>query len=272
MRARGVGRVVAMYQTGAYGESLTALFETEFMAGGGTTVQRMLFDSGQFATMVATVGEALAANELDEVLFVSSDIADYTGFFLAASASDDLIAAYSAEDKGVFLADAAFNEMLLVETVDRAAMLYPRVRGTRPASADGVLFNAFAAAYAAEFGGDADSSGFTPHAYDAAWLVLYGIARAHFDEPSIGGNGIARGLRRVSAGPKVEILPTSWPAVVGHFRDGEAIDVEGASGPLDYDSDTEETTAPIQIWAIAADADAPSGYAFIELDRIDPGN
>jgi len=272
MRERGVGRVAAMYQVGAYGESLTALFETEFIAGGGTTVERMPFESGQYATMVATVGEALGANELDEVLFVSSDIADYTGFLLAASASDDLIAAYSADDKGVFLADSTFNEIQLVDTVNRATTLYPRIRGTRPASADGVLFNAFAAAYAAEFDADADSSGFTPHAYDAAWLVLYGLARATFEEKTIGGIGIARGLRSVSAGDSIDILPTSWGTVVQHFRSGTSIDVRGASGALDYDPDTEETTAPISVWAVVVDAEAATGWAFVELEQIDPAD
>jgi branched-chain amino acid transport system substrate-binding protein len=270
MRARGVENVVAMYQTGAYGESLTALFESELIAGGGMTVERMPFQSGQFATMVATVGEQLAANELDEVLFVSSDIADYTGFLLAASGSDDLIAAYSAETTGVFLADAAFNEMLLVATVGDAAMIYPRIRGTRPASADGVLFNAFAAAYAAQYEADADSSGFTPHAYDAAWLVLYGLARASFDEETIGGVGIARGLRSVSSGAPIDILPTSWGTVVQQFRSGGTIDVRGASGALDYDPATEETTAPISIWAVVTDPEAQTGWAFVELEQVDP--
>ena len=46
--------------------------------------------------------------------------------------------------------------------------------------------------------------------------------------------------------------------------------MQGASGPLDYASDTEETSAPIQLWAIQPDVEAPSGFAFVELDRIDP--
>lgn len=270
MRARAVTRVAAMYQLGAYGEGLVDLFETQFVASGGVEVRRLPFESGQFATMVATVGESIAAGELDEVLFVSSDIADYSAFLVAASANDALLAVFSADDVGLFLADAAFNEMLLVDTVARAAPLYPRIRGTRPASAEGVLFNAFAAAYAAEFNADADSSGFTPHAYDAAWLVLYGIARATFEEVSIDGIGIARGLRRVSSGEGVDILPTNWPTVVERFRAGESIDVRGASGPLDYDPDTEETTAPISVWAIVADPDAATGWGFVELERVDP--
>ncbi len=269
MISRDVTRVAAMYQIGAYGDGLVGLFESRFLDRGGT-VDRLPFESGQFATMVATTGAALAAGEIQEVLFVSSDLADYSGFLIAASATDDLISAFSAPDVGIFLADAAFNDMLLVETATRAAALYPRIRGTRPASAQGVLFNAFAAAYAAEFDVSADSSGFTPHSYDAAWLVLYGIARASFEEPSLGGLGIARGLRRVSSGDEIEILPTSWANAVEHFRSGASINVQGASGPLDYDPDTEETTAPVSIWAITAAPEEPVGWTFVELERIEP--
>jgi branched-chain amino acid transport system substrate-binding protein len=270
MRARGVERVAVLYQAGAYGEGLATLFEAGFLAAGGGLVDRQSFASGQFATQVATVGDALATGELDEVLFVSSDIADSIGFLIAASATDDLLAAYGSETIGIFLTDAAFNIALIEDTVGRAATLFPRIRGTRPAPAEGVLFNAFAAAYAAQFDANADSSGFTPHAYDATWLVLYGIARASHAEPSIDGTGIARGLRSVSEGPAVDILPTSWPTAVAQLRMGGSIDVRGASGPLDYDPATEETIAPISVWAIEPDGGAPSGWDFVELERVEP--
>src|SRR6185503_2125345 len=100
----------------------------------------------------------------------------------AAVATDDLVAAYTSDGVGVFLADAAYNTTLIGETFERSAALYAKVRGTRPAPAQGVLFNTFAAAYSAEYDEDANSSGFTPHSYDAAWLVVYGVAWAKLVE------------------------------------------------------------------------------------------
>jgi len=270
MRDRAVQSVAVIYQTGAYGDGLSELFEQRFLALGGTTVEKNPFTSAQFGTIVAHVAERLTAGELQEVLFLSSDIADYVGFLDAAVATDSLLAAYTADGVGVFLADAAYNTTLIGETVDGSAILYPKIRGTRPAPAQGVLFNAFAAAYAAEYDDDAVSSGFTPHSYDAAWLVAYGIAWSQLVEGEITGTGIARGLRRISGGEPVDILPTSWPIVVDRFGVEAAIDVEGASGPLDYDPDTEETSAPIELWSIEADADAEFGWTFVALDRIDP--
>jgi branched-chain amino acid transport system substrate-binding protein len=259
-----------IYQTGAYGDGLTELFEQRFVAQGGASVERHPFADGQFAGIVATVAEGLSAGDADEVLFLSSDIADYVGFLTAAVATDDLTAAYTADDVGVFLADAAYNATLLAETVDGSAVLYPKIRGTRPAPAVGVLFNAFAAAYATEYDEDPLSSGFTPHSYDAAWLVAYGVAWAQLVEGGITGTNIARGLRRISGGEPVDIEPGSWNLVIDRFGAQMPIDVQGASGPLDYDPDTEETTAPVEVWAIESDPDAEHGWSFVELERVDP--
>jgi branched-chain amino acid transport system substrate-binding protein len=168
------------------------------------------------------------------------------------------------------LADAAYNTTLIGQSVAESSLLFPKIRGTRPAPAQGVLFNAFAAAYAGEYDDDAVSSGFTPHSYDGAWLVAYGIAWSHLVEGDITGIGIARGLRRVSGGSAVDILPTSWSVVTDSFAVEGGIDVEGASGPLDYDPDTEETSAPIELWSIEIDAGSEYGWSFVALDRIDP--
>jgi len=270
MRERAVLRVAVIYQTGSYGDGLSALFEDRFVALGGTEVQRHPFTDGQFGTIVADVGERLGADEVHEVLFLSSDIADYIDFLLGVASTDDLLASYTADGVGVFLADAAYNTMLLEATAATADMVYPHIRGTRPAPADGVYFNAFAAAYAAEFAIDAEGSGFTPHSYDAAWLVAYGSAWSLLTEGSVSGTGIARGLRKVSGGESVAIQPPSWGVVLERFATGTPIDVEGASGPLDYDPDTEETSAPIELWSIVADPEATSGWGFVALERIDP--
>jgi hypothetical protein len=69
----------------------------------------------------------------------------------------------------------------------------------------------------------------------------------------------------------VDIQPTSWNTVVDAFRMGAGINVQGASGPLDYDPATEETTAPISLWVIREDTEAPSGYDFEEVSRTQPG-
>ena len=98
------------------------------------------------------------------------------------------------------------------------------------------------------------------------------ILRA-MDRPTIDHRGPE--FARLAAGILEDLKPvfrTAGPVVIyPSSGTGASIDVRGASGPLDYDPDTEETSAPIQLWAIQPDVEAPTGFAFVELDRIDPG-
>lgn len=270
MRERGVVHPAVIYQTGAYGDGLRELFVERFIEAGGDEPDLYPFTDGAFATGLADVADGIVAGEIDEVLFLSSDIADYVAFFTAAAATDELLLAFDDPDVGIFLADAAYAAALLEEVPTPAHALFDDVRGTRPAPAMGALFNAFAAAYAAEFSADPASSAFNPHAYDAAWLVAYGAAWSQLNEGGISGLGIARGLRRVSAGPTIEIQPSDWSTLVEQFRMGEGVNVQGASGPLDYDPATEETVAPIEVWQIEPDPETPSGWDFSAITQIDP--
>ena len=66
------------------------------------------------------------------------------------------------------------------------------------------------------------------------------------------GLNYAFGLQQVSDpnGLKIEINGGNWNTVKREFKAGRAINVVGASGELDYDPATEETTAPVIFWKI----------------------
>lgn len=268
MRSRNVTSVAVIYQSGAYGDGLKSLFVRRFGEAGGTTAEFPFTDD--FSTFVADVAVGLTDGTYQEVMFVSSDIADYVAFLNAAGGSADLLAAYGQVGVGIFLSDTAYNPQLIEDTAALSSALFVNIRGTRPAPAEGPLFNAFAAAYSATFQQDATSSAYTPHSYDAAWLVIYGTAWSTFNEGGVTGTGIARGLRMMSNGTPVEIEPPGWTTAVDAFRNGRGINVQGASGPLDYDPSTEETSAPISLWHVIASEGGPRGYDFEELSQTQP--
>jgi len=275
MLESGVQNVAVIFQQGAYGDALTTLFRTDFTDGGGGRVDSYPFEAGSdFSTSVATIAEAIGSGDIDEVLFISSDQADYVAFLRSATATDALRTQFvdnlGAEDRGLFFTDAAYNADVLAETAANSAALFPKIRGSRPAPAEGALFDAFAAAYVSTYVEDSTGSAYTPHAYDAAWLVIYGVAWATFNEPEITGTTIARGLRKLSGGNAIDITPSTWTTVVNEFRSGNSIDIRGASGTLDYDSVTEETSAPIETWAVVNDDDAESGYDFVRVALTEP--
>jgi branched-chain amino acid transport system substrate-binding protein len=257
---RGVTSLAIISQQGSYGDALSALIVDGFTAQVGDQVEVFSYSNSPGGA----VSDA-ADSGVDEVVFVSSDIEDYVDFLNAAVANGNLESTY--DGMGIFLTDGGFNEQLLGEDVDsQAEVLFDNIRGTRPAPAEGALFNTFSTVFAAEFGANPQSSGFTVHTYDAAWLVLYGLAWAHYNEGDEGGRSIARGLRHVSEGDSISIRLERWPDVIGAFERGDGIDVQGGSGDLDYDPKTEETTSAIQIWGI--EETMPSEYDFYEIDRI----
>ena len=196
-------------------------------------------DSGQLAEAIAGAG----SSGVQEVLFISSDTQTIIGFLDSISS----LAEY--DDKGLFMTDPAANPDVMTQS--NAAAL-GKIRGTRPAPLDeneGV-YASFIAAYAAEFREDVRSLPYTPNVFDAAWLLTYGAAWAALREDGITGRNMARGLRHVSGGQEVEIRPSGWTSVLQEFRDGHSIDVRGASGELDFDPETEETSASIEVWHV----------------------
>ena len=252
-----VSNVAVINETGAYGEGLAEVFLEHFV-GGGRTAESFPFSSiTDLATITATVGDPSA--DFDEVLVISSQTSDVADFLNAAAG----ISGYA--DMGIFLTDGARDSQLLTETAGTAEALYPNIRGTVPAILQGLVYNAFSAAYTIVYDGEDPSDfGFSAHAWDAGWLALVGAAWADLQEDSITGTSIARGLRQISSGPELDLGPTDWTEIRANFEMGLPVDVSGASGALNYDDQSGETTAPIFVWAIAA-----SGTDFVDVDCVD---
>lgn len=252
-RAAPVGQVAAIYAGGAYGGGLYTEFAGRFTAAGGAVTPLPFADAAQRDTAIAMAATA----NVDEVLFISSQPADIIAFL-------DTAATLSGYDqKTLFLTDAAANADVLTGA---NSARFSQVRGSRPAPLDesrDLVYAGFIAAYTAEYGADVRPFSFTANAYDAAWLVAYGAAWAIYQDGEVRGQTIAQGLRKVSGGTEVDIVPTSWNLVKQSFQSGQAVDVEGASGQLDYDPATEETSAPIEIWEI-------QGGAVVGVDTFDP--
>ena len=254
----GIKTVDVIFEEGPYGTALAFVFSEEFKARGGTTELRGYGDADKRDEQILRA----ASSSSGGVLFISAT-KDDTKVFLQRIATVEGLD----DDRWVFLADGAKDPDIFDAASALSQSDLERIRGTAPAPDLGLPYDRFAEAYSSRFGQDAGDSPYTPFAYDAAWLVIYGTAWAHYNEQSIRGLGIARGLRQVSSGTAVDLDPTTWTNVVAHFREGKSVDAQGASGHLDYDPSTGETSAPIEVWTVA-----PSGnsVAFDTLEIYDP--
>ncbi len=265
-RARGT--VAVVYQAGSYGEGLATVFldATDL----DTDAIEFSSDNARDAAVAA-----VASGDYAEVLFISSERSDFVAFLVGAAAAggfegDDPCRNVAKKNYVpvpggvcIFLPDGAYDDSILEEAAS-ASSLFHQIRGSRPASADPEddVFKLFKTAFASAYNEDATGSGFTAYAYDAAWLAIYGTAWSLFQTGEITGTGVAKGLRQVSREgvdeeDAIYVQALSWPTVRATFEAGDDIDVRGASGQLDFDPSTEETSAPIEIWKVT---DAGDGF------------
>lgn len=243
MTARGITSVAVIAQSGAYGEGLRDEFQKAFSQ---TPELRVFSNVNQLSEAITAVGSGSA----QEVLFIASAQDDVVTFLNAAATNAGFAS------KSIFLTDSAATQ----DTLDRgAAALFPRIRGTRPRPLDtsDTVTSTFVASYAAEYGSDVQPFSFTAHAYDMTWMTALGASWALLQEGALTGVNIAKGLRHVSSGEALALIPSAWGAALQRFRSGESIDIRGASGRLDYEPTTEETSGPIDVWTIDTSASPP---------------
>ena len=159
----------------------------------------MPYESGSTASLQDKIG-MVENMDVDGVAFISSDREDTQEFlqFVSTSASD---ASYTCDsdrcpfsDDGatIYLADGG-KDLGIFESVSGIERVLDRIHGTAPAHELGSVYNVFADSFDARWGaGTADSTPFTSYAYDAAWLVIYGSAWAHYNEAAIDGSDRTR--------------------------------------------------------------------------------
>jgi len=243
MEDRGVTSVAAVVQEGAYGDGLYQAFVDNLPSTISSEREPFSLSVERDEALTRVAGLAV-----EEVLFISSLGGDIRAFLTVAEKNSGYVG------KSLFLTDAAASSD---ELAGFDSDLLARLRGTRPKplSEEDFAFGNFLTGYETAYDQDPRQFSFAAHAYDATWLVFYGSGWAHLNESGlVSGKGIARGMRRVSSAPEpIEVIPTNWSSILDQFAKGNSVDVVGASGALDFDPLTEETTGPLEVWIAVVD-------------------
>ncbi|MEM9456730.1 MAG: ABC transporter substrate-binding protein [Myxococcota bacterium] len=241
MEQRGITEVTVVLESGPYGEGLAEAFASTFEG----EVELLPFDDDSLRDEQIVDAGVQGAQE---VLFISAEKSDIVAFLNAIGTNPDY------DDTGLFLADGAFDIAIYPQAA-QGANRFAAIRASRPSPADAesITYKSFVSAFSAQFGETPETSGFTPYAFDASWMVLYGTAWSLQQTGEVTGIGIAQGMRQLSSGPSLPIRPTSWQTVVASFGSGRPVNVAGASGALDYDPLTEETISPIDLFRVDPD-------------------
>jgi len=144
--------------------------------------------------------------------------------------------------------DAGEKPELLTAVTGNDA-LRTRVRGTVPGT-DNPLFGTFSLQYEGKYGSTADVFGMAG-AYDSLYLVAYDIV-ALGTQPITGMN-IANAMAKMIGGQKLAVGAANIKTAIQVLESGNAIDIDGASGPLDFDLNAHEAKSDITVWCISKD-------------------
>lgn len=229
----GLTSVCTMYINNAYGQGLSEAFAANFEDLGGTVPAQVPHESEQ----------ATYASELDTCL---------------ADSPDALAAIAYPESAGIFLREAAegggVDDFLWVDGTKSDTMfaelewpeIFDGTNGTAPSSLQLETGEAFDAAYEAEFG-EVPSLPFLRETYDAVYLMALAAELSLADDMDI------RDALRQVANPEGTVINPGvegFQAAVAAIGNGEDINYEGATGPVDLDENGDVLIGAIETWHV----------------------
>ncbi len=141
--------------------------------------------------------------------------------------------------------------------------------GVAPGHLDppGEAYEFLAPLYTQEVGSGPDVAADVPNVFDAAMLLALAADWAE-SQGQLDGAHMALALTHVSdqGGPLVPLDPPNFSLATGTLESGQDINIEGASGHLDFDGNG-EAIGPIEIWTVQA---GNNGEQFQTLEYVLP--
>lgn len=229
--ALGYDSVGVMHINNAYGQGLADQFAESFEALGGTATV-VSHEDGQpsYASELARA----TANDPDALVAVSYPV---NGALYVREAIDG-----GSADTFLFVDATKSADLISAVGADALEGTY----GTAPGALETSASAQFASDFETEYGRPAAL--FTAQSYDAMALVALAVEVAGSDNSA----AIRDALRQVSGPPGVEIGPGQAELARGLqlIRDGQDVNYQGASGPVDLDENGDVVGA-MEVWRIA---------------------
>lgn len=259
-RDEGYGSVGIIFRQGAYGNDIQTLLVRAL-----NEAPRIETQSRGFGTNVANLDEELgeainvmASRNPDIVVFASPDTFDYVTFL--DFISDDNADAFW-RNRPLWFTDVAYNRQLANQMDERVYAFFDSITGSRPAPrTDTALYSDFITQYDTIHGNPNDPriTAYSATTFDATWLAVLGIARLiATTESSSESDGLraARGIRLALSGEgtPISLQPGNLSALLSRISDGQPFQVEGASGDLLIDRETNQLlrdSARVELWRL----------------------
>ncbi|WP_434387412.1 ABC transporter substrate-binding protein [Melittangium boletus] len=147
-----------------------------------------------------------------------------------------------------FFTDSVKDLSLLANST--AAAQAQNFYGTAPAQGTGQAFAAFRDAFNSRFKTDPSGYAYTSNAYDAMYLLTLGASYSLNTTGAVTGPKMAEALTKVSNGQaSLQLTSTNFTALSADLAAGRTVNVDGASGKLDFDANG-DAPAPMELWQV----------------------
>lgn len=244
-------KVAVLYVQDPYGEGLSTVFKERY--DGTVDPMTMNISVSQFfpfddSTVFADLAAQVAAANPSVVLVISVQASSSIAIVQELAKTPAASAAY-------YFTDASKDDAVLLDPGLPAEVktIIQNSQGTAPARPSGANYGLFATNLQKDFGINADSFSFLAQSYDAGYVAAYGVVYASRNGNQYDGVQVAEGLSRLSSGSTINLGPTDWTAGKNEISSGPlTINIVGTSGDLDFDANTGEAPAPIEVWRVAA--------------------
>ncbi len=138
----------------------------------------------------------------------------------------------------------------LLDEIKANSGVRTRTRGTVPGT-NNPLFQAFNLKYQGKYGSPADVFGMAG-SYDSIYLLAYAIDS--LGGAAVDGTGISTGMTKMVGGTtNIDVGTAGIQAAFTTLGSGAAININGASGPLDFDVNLHEAPSDIDVWCVTID-------------------
>jgi ABC-type branched-subunit amino acid transport system substrate-binding protein len=220
----------------AYGEGFINRFKEAWEERGGSTTGPVLYDPQQ-PSYNSEAGQIVSGNPDAYVIIDFPDTYARMGAALARTGEFDAGTLFTADG-------LAADE--IPEGVPEAAIV--GAKGTRPGAPEaGEAVERFGELFE-EAGGPARGT-FDAHNFDAVMLCFLAATSAGSSD----GAEIQEALRDVSAPPGDKFDFLRLADAVRALQDGQDIDFDGVTGPIDWDENGDPTTATYEVWTYGED-------------------
>jgi branched-chain amino acid transport system substrate-binding protein len=220
----------------AYGEGFIDRFKEAWEERGGSTTGPVLFDPQQ-PSYSSEAGEIVSGNPDAYVIIDFPDTYQRMGAALVRTGDFDAEKLFTADG----LAADEIPEGIPPRALEGA-------KGTRPGTPEeGTEVERFAELFE-EAGGPARGT-FDAQNFDAVMMCFLGAVAAGSSEPQ----DIQEQLQAVSGPPGDKFTFLQLADAIRALQEGQDIDFDGVTGPIDWDDNGDPTTATYEVWTYGDD-------------------